>query len=785
MSPSFSLTEQFPTDIPSQREVILLDEDEPALTDEQRDQDLIREQIREYGRHRNLSRSIEVIDLGSDSESEHAFLAKEADREAELEQDDLIEFVDLTEESKRPARSKPHPVTRNPPLTGSQVLLHVYHHQGYVLKNGTVVEIENAIGRFNIEFLKIVSVIYDNCVGQVMLRGLPYTRTKFINGQLPRKLNEICLILDIDDDDPRLVDVQNQTDTRQVDDQLLLEVKLEQVKSIRNMHSTNESFPANRFEFSSQFQTENQVAEKGPLVCRWKYILHYRNAAMRSSGRAYEWALVHMRSEEANLRFRKDDETRLNQWRGGKIPGGSFSPAGAGIPSVDIEDGPHGYTPGLYQAADGQMYTCGDVFCGAGGASRGMERAGFKVTFGVDHWHHACATYQMNFPGTELYSHDVNIFIKNQQAKYRIDVLHLSPPCQVWSPAHTVAGARDDENIAVLFSCAHLIPKIRPRYFTLEQTFGILHRRCRPYFNVLVLGFTEHGYSVRWKIVHLATWGLPQARKRLIMVGACPGERLPPFPGPTHSKDPEDGLQPFVTAREALDCIGPMTSLHNLDQMRPFEVVRPEWDPHGILRRTITTSGGQNYHYSGKRDLTLREFACLQGFPTWHKFVAPSIKKQIGNAFPPCVVEVLYDHLRGWLEAEDRIVPHVRRELPIPAGLDEDVAFFPLAQLPIAIRRTVSLIDLDQDVEDDVVVTQVNTRHGERIVIEVEDETDTGELDVDEDMSDVSSVTLAGKIQIPWGIGQMELCHSEDEREMSTTLSPCPVNFVDLCAEDP
>lgn len=261
----------------------------------------------------------------------------------------------------------------------------------------------------------------------------------------------------------------------------------------------------------------------------------------------------------------------------------------------------------------------------------------------------------MNFPDADLHLLDVDEFLQKRDYQYRVDMLHISPPCQVWSPAHTIPGSKDEENIAVLFSCTHLVEKIRPRVFTLEQTFGILHSRFEPYFNALVHGFTEHSYSLRWKIVHLATWGLPQVRKRLIMIGACPGERLPPFPDATHSNDPADGLKPFVTVREALSVITARTTLHNPDGASACD--KPPWDPDRILPRTITTSGGQNYHWSGTRELTLREFACLQGFPTKHRFVAPSIKKQIGNAFPPCVVKVLYDHLRRCLEREDGLEP--------------------------------------------------------------------------------------------------------------------------------
>lgn len=73
----------------------------------------------------------------------------------------------------------------------------------------------------------------------------------------------------------------------------------------------------------------------------------------------------------------------------------------------------------------------------------------------------------------------------------------------------------------------------------------------------------------------------------------------------------------------------------------------------------MTTSGGQNYHPSGKRDLTLREYACLQGFPLDHVFSGKHVKKQIGNAVPPCIAKVLFESIRKDLERADGVVDGV------------------------------------------------------------------------------------------------------------------------------
>jgi DNA (cytosine-5)-methyltransferase 1 len=69
----------------------------------------------------------------------------------------------------------------------------------------------------------------------------------------------------------------------------------------------------------------------------------------------------------------------------------------------------------------------------------------------------------------------------------------------------------------------------------------------------------------------------------------------------------------------------------------------------------MTCSGGQNYHPSGKRDLTLREYATLQGFPDCHVFKGSYVKKQIGNAVPPCVAKVLFESIKKDLDAVDGV----------------------------------------------------------------------------------------------------------------------------------
>lgn len=97
-------------------------------------------------------------------------------------------------------------------------------------------------------------------------------------------------------------------------------------------------------------------------------------------------------------------------------------------------------------------------------------------------------------------------------------------------------------------------------------------------------------------------------------------------------------------------------ALHNPSAViLPMSRRMPPWNPHDILPRAMTTSGGQNYHPSGERDLTLREYACLQGFPLHHVFLAKGIKRQIGNAVPPVCAQVLFQGVRKALESADEV----------------------------------------------------------------------------------------------------------------------------------
>lgn len=167
----------------------------------------------------------------------------------------------------------------------------------------------------------------------------------------------------------------------------------------------------------------------------------------------------------------------------------------------------------------GQRYTFGDCFCGAGGTSRGAVDAGLRVEWGFDFDDSACKSYGLNYIAADVYNFDAHKFSRLTDKDYKVDICHLSPPCQVFSSAHTTPGKDDEKNTASQFAIPALLDQAKPRVVTLEQTAG-LPRQHGLFFNAVVNMFTTRGFSIRWRLIECADYGIPQRRRRLFMIAS-------------------------------------------------------------------------------------------------------------------------------------------------------------------------------------------------------------------------------------------------------------------------
>ncbi|KAJ5887695.1 hypothetical protein N7495_007736 [Penicillium taxi] len=381
------------------------------------------------------------------------------------------------------------------------------------------------------------------------------------------------------------------------------------------------------------------------LVCRVRYSCQVE-ASVNTMSKVH--LIRYLNADECDARRALTSKCLRDIWRGPE----PTRPFGSGRPLRGSDFGLIDLTIPYYEKHE-RGYTLGDAYCGAGGVSCGARAAGFEPKWAVDIATHACETYRMNFDCI-VENSPFDTFITNKPAELRVDVCHASPPCQPFSPAHTISNeVRDEQNSACIFTALNLLEKVKPRILTMEETAGLPSRHPE-ILSRMIMDMVELGYSVRWTVLDAIIYGVPQNRKRLLIIAAGPGDLVPEFPKATHGRL---GLPRVPGVNDCIDNIPPNAADHDIEAelarcllsyKEPYDGSQPA--------KTITCSGGQaNHHPSGKRGFTLREFACLQTFPVDFQFGDRNVKRMIGNAVPPRLSEVIYTEIRKSLQATDAL----------------------------------------------------------------------------------------------------------------------------------
>ncbi|KAI4123371.1 MAG: hypothetical protein LQ338_005303 [Usnochroma carphineum] len=513
-------------------------------------------------------------------------------------------------------------------------ILDTFSTNGQTYRKGKTVEVQDG------DFIRTIDVLEDQQSKAIFLRGQRFRRISRFRGLFDLHLNEVVM----------LVEYTEQEALSRLPQADLSIIPISDALKIRELILTNEAYPIYSYKESRQNRgLPRAVArESCRLVCRWKVLMTYRMKTNRKA--CVAMTIPRLRTDDSDHNYRARDEDLREEFRGKTIKGGSCPAWLEGEEQFDRnERGPTygvdtlGYHRQRFSIPrDGTIdltadtsqrprYTVGDAFCGAGGASRGAKTAGFRVEWGVDFDPTAIQTYSQNFFLARCEATPVDVFVTYMEENYVVDVLHLSPPCKTFSPAHT----RPVEA---------LLKKTKPRIVTMENTFGLVER-WRDWLHCMIRFFTALGFSVCWKVFNLAEYGLPQARRRLIVIASwyvirflgiiggktayritSPGEKLPSFPEPTHGPN----RLPFTTVNNAIARIPPGFPNHDV-RGAPRRNASP-YNGDLPLRNCITTGGSLDIHPSGERAFTDRELACLQGFPLEHTFGMSKVKMQIGNA---------------------------------------------------------------------------------------------------------------------------------------------------------
>ncbi|KAK3074678.1 hypothetical protein LTR53_002685 [Teratosphaeriaceae sp. CCFEE 6253] len=308
-------------------------------------------------------------------------------------------------------------------------------------------------------------------------------------------------------------------------------------------------------------------------------------------------------------------------------------------------------TGDVVEAMMSQQRTHADFLAGGGGATTGAQLAGSTIKFVLDKSLDACNTLKRAFPhATVLHEVLADFLHSHDKECYKVLTIHISYPCKTYSGAHTRDGRDNLLNEDAACSVTEIFRATRPKIATFEQTNAMVHYKKNYHvWRRLIRDITQSHYSLRWRVLDVLEYGNPSQRKRLIIMTACPGHPLPPFPESTHGP----GKKAFVTVHKALSILRPTTYIEeHMRQSTPKDL--PAYDPRQVHPHTITCDGGQGDLYpSGKRSFNMQELALLLGFPLWRRFAKATktaLRTMIGNAVPVALATSLYKMVHKGLD---------------------------------------------------------------------------------------------------------------------------------------
>ena len=320
-----------------------------------------------------------------------------------------------------------------------------------------------------------------------------------------------------------------------------------------------------------------------------------------------------------------------------------------------------------------------DVFCGAGGLTVGLKKAGFDVIAGVEISELAIETYSMNHREHKLYNKDIRelspemILSDLGLKKGELDLLAGCPPCQGFSTHRTRnrSASVDDFRNDLVFEFVRFVKAMLPKTIMIENVPGLAKdaRMSQVEKDLMKLGYTFDKSTIT--VRDAADYGVPQRRKRMIMLASRFGLIEPPKK-PSKRRTVREAISSIKKVGDSGDelhdipvvrseKVKKMISLVPKDGGSRSDIPKKYWLPCHLknpnsyrdvygrmawdaVAPTITggcsqPSKGRYIHPEENRGITLREAALLQTFPINYKFSMAKGKSgvalMIGNALPP------------------------------------------------------------------------------------------------------------------------------------------------------
>jgi DNA (cytosine-5)-methyltransferase 1 len=347
-----------------------------------------------------------------------------------------------------------------------------------------------------------------------------------------------------------------------------------------------------------------------------------------------------------------------------------------------------------------QPITAIDLFSGCGGLSYGFEKSGIHTDLAVDNWPDALKTFSQNHPKSrtslfDLGARSIKPLINSLSDS---DIVVGGPPCQGFS----ISGKRDpnDPRNLLYLGFLQVVAEVRPRMFLMENVPNLASMNGGRLIQEIENDFEALGYNLNRKILLASDYGVPQNRRRLILVGTL-SERPFDFPqgitsvledkvtckealsdlpehsvedGSSYRSGPESKYQEFM--RESSTGIYNHTITHHSQQTIRIVSLVPDggnykdlpleyqstrrvniaWTRYSSAKPSLTIDTGHrhHFHYLYNRIPTVRESARLQSFPDRFTFEGSKTSqyKQVGNAVPPLMAQALGNSIRNYLNEE-------------------------------------------------------------------------------------------------------------------------------------
>lgn len=310
------------------------------------------------------------------------------------------------------------------------------------------------------------------------------------------------------------------------------------------------------------------------------------------------------------------------------------------------------------------------LFSGGGGLDLGFELAGAATVACVDNDHEACKTLRFNRPDWQVFEGDIRDFEPDYED---IDIVIGGPPCQGFSSAGK--GDPSDPRNFLWKEYFRVVDSVRPRAIVLENVSALTHARNGDHLTGIIESLERSGYQFAMGVLNAADFGVPQARRRLFVIGLREG--IPTMPEPTITGKPMTVHEAIADLEHApedpeFSHVPPKHAPHVAErwsQLAPGEVDpnyrRGRLDPN---KPSVTIRAGGGYgpkgnhlagfhppiHPSQPRQLTVREAARIQSFPdSWAlKGSKTAQGRQIGNAVPVELAAAVAKHVIKMLQED-------------------------------------------------------------------------------------------------------------------------------------